>query len=190
MSQTLNYFIEDENEAWVCNECSQKMKKQSSKTTTHLWNHYKRKHPLIYQELLLNKNENLSNKSLISRKQSSIPHFFRAPISEEIQKRFDDALLEFIIQDGRPFEITSGSGFLHFCKTISNNTYNPPHPTTLSRRLDLKVENLKENIKRDMSNELKERKFSITFDHWRSSNYLTFLVITLHYITLQWELKS
>ena len=97
-------------------------------------------------------------------------------------------MLRFIIEDGRSFETTSGSGFINLCSVLTQGQYHPPHPTTLSRNLGDMVDdlyNFQQSIKSQFIFEP-----SITFDHFKADNGDNFLVSTCHFISSSWVLES
>lgn len=63
----------------------------------------------------------------------------RYPKSHEKQKRFEDALLDFIIMDSMPFSTVHGVGFNNLITTVDHKLA-VPSPRTLGRAMDVKYE--------------------------------------------------
>ncbi|ESN99466.1 hypothetical protein HELRODRAFT_163016 [Helobdella robusta] len=94
--------------------------------------------------------------------------FFVKTLDFSTKKKYDKAVLNFIVADGRPFESAAGIGFKNLCSVFTNGSYNPPHPTTLSRRLDDMVNTLHEQFGANLRSDMATSKPSITFDHWKA----------------------
>ena len=72
-------------------------------------------------------------------KTSTMPNFLNHPISIEYKKKFDLAVLEFIIADDCSFETLACKCFIKLCSPLTNKNYKPPHPSMLSCKInDLK----------------------------------------------------
>lgn len=171
----------------VCSICDTSLKKMKSSSTTQLWNHLKRFHPSKYDELQ-------GQKIKIPKKEPPTPStstFASGPFrefhatrkcSEAEKKRYDQAVLQFIAKDGRPFEVAAGEGFQNMVRELTNSSYAPPHPTTLSRSLG----NLNKNAREKLRTKLENRSdcaFSLTFDHYKAKSGVDFLVVMVHYLT-------
>ena len=78
----------------------------------------------------------LSSGSESKMKVEKITNFLKMPLDKNKKKKYDEAVLQFIVSDGRPLESTVGAGFKNLCKTLTNDSYVPPVPTTLSRHLN------------------------------------------------------
>ena len=126
------------------------------------------------------------------KNQLTLNNYFAKPCQVDKFKKqnFDEAVLQFIVEDGRSFETASGSGFKSLCSTLSQSAYTPPHPTTLSRRLTdlcIKCEIL---LQDKLNASSADKLFSLTFDHWKSDNQYNFLVTSLHYICKDWKMEE
>ena len=102
----------------------------------------------------------------------------------------DKAVLEFVVADGRPFEAVAGDGFKKLCTELGGIGYVPPHPTSLSRRLDDMRNQLHEKFAKTLKAETTATLCFLTFDHWKAANSSNYLVITIHYISADWTLQS
>ncbi|ESO00209.1 hypothetical protein HELRODRAFT_176046 [Helobdella robusta] len=202
MSSIRKYFDEvDKN--FFCKTCSKKFSVQKTGTTTHLWTHLEKSHPNIHatakEEVEKVKAEKQvcapSTSSALKRKleesNMKISTFFVKTLDSSTKKKYDKAVLNFILADGRPFESAAGIGFKNLCSVFTKGSYNPPHPTTLSRRLDDMVNILHEQFEANLRSDMATSKPSITFDHWKADNQTNYLVSTLHFISeSDWTLKS
>ena len=88
-------------------------------------------------------------------------------------------MLRFIIEDGRPFETTSGSGFINLCSVLTQGQYHPPHPTTLSRNLGDMVDNLYINFQQSIKSQFISKP-SITLKPTMAITFLFLLVTLFH----------
>ena len=86
------------------------------------------------------------------KKQVSMEGFLKKKMDYATKSRCDDAVLRYIVADGRPFEVAAGSDFKQLCADLTSGAYTPPHPTTLSRKLvDLRL-----TLEEKMANSLKK----------------------------------
>ena len=98
-------------------------------------------------------------------------------------------MLRFIIEDGRSFETTSGSGLINLWSVLTQEQYHPPHPTTLSQNLGDMVDDLYINFQQSIKSQFISKP-SITFDHFKANNGDNFFVSTCHFISSSWVLES
>ena len=69
----------------------------------------------------------------------------------------------------------------------TDGVYKPPHPTTLSRKLNDLSANLKQKFIDKLKSGIGDSRPSITFDHWKADNDTNYLVPTVHYISASWK---
>ena len=60
-------------------------------------------------------------------------------VSCEMKQKYDNAVLEYVIKDAHSFKSIYDSGFKELCAALISSSYVPPHPTTLSCRINEKV---------------------------------------------------
>jgi len=209
MSVIPSYYNLEENDStkfYVCkvSSCNQKLNFQTTGTTSHLWKHLLDKHPTIHKTAKQECDKKKERKASIqqpstssdttskfsTKRQASLNEFMTKPLDEYKKKKFDTAVLKFVISDGRPFEMAAGNGFKNLCSTLTDNTYVPPHPTTLARHLNSLHSELVETFKSAIKKDLIKNKASLTFDHWKADNNSNYLVVMLHYIQQEWNLQS
>jgi hypothetical protein len=197
MSSIKKYFDEG-SKGFVCKTCKKSYSVQKTGTTSHLWTHLMRKHPTVYacakqedSKMKLERSSSTSGQRMQASSPPSISTFLVKTLDTATKKRYDSAVLKFIVADGRPFESAAGSGFKNLCSVLTNGSYIPPHPTTLSRRLDDMSHSLHEQFENSLKLDISSSRPSITFDHWKADNQTNYLVITIHYISeLNWTLQS
>ena len=190
-------FFEKKGVFWPCKQenCNKEYSVQKTGTLSHLWNHLKRDHKKLHVEVAkkrtsATKRKNNSDNTIEQSSSSSLnSYFIRPPIDTVIKKNYDRAVLRFIIEDGRSFETTSGSGFINLCSVLTQGQYHPPHPTTLSRNLGDMIDDLYINFQQSIKSQFISKP-SITFDHFKADNCDNFLVSTCHFISSSWVLES
>ena len=106
------------------------------------------------------------------------------------KEAYDLAVLKFVVEDGRPFETAAGVGFHNLCAVFTDGAYKPPHPTTLSRKLNDLSANLQQKFIDKLKSGIGDSRPSITFDHWKADNDTNYLVLTVHYISASWKIES
>uniref|UniRef100_A0A8C5LLM5 BED-type domain-containing protein n=1 Tax=Leptobrachium leishanense TaxID=445787 RepID=A0A8C5LLM5_9ANUR len=202
MSSVKNHF-EVKEDSLTCKVCKKAFSLQATGTTSHLWSHLERKHPSVYQQA---KTDDTKKKTLVSavarrhslpmtegramKKQTCISAY-SLTLDASTKKKYDAAVLKFIVADGRPFESAAGSGFKNLCSVLTSGRYQPPHPTTLSRKLDDMANNLHQKLVQFLRSEINDCRPSITFDHWKADNKSNYLVLTIHYISeSSWVMQS
>lgn len=171
----------------VCNICDTSLKRSKSASTTQLWNHLKRFHPSKHDDLQNQKVKRPKTKapseSSFNCANSAFHEFYKLRKCSEAEKeRYDKAILQFIAKDGRSFEMVAGEGFQNLVKELTNSSYVPPHPTTLSRSLGDLTENARRKLRENLENR-SDRSFSLTFDHYKAKSGKDFLVVMVHYLT-------
>jgi len=165
-----------------------------------LWTHLYRKHREAHDKLKQKDANNNSKKGKRptassseagdNKKQCLMSVFMPKRLDASKKQAYDLAVLKFVVADGRPFETAAGVGFQNLCAVITDGAYKPPHPTTLSRKLnDLSVD-LKQKFIDKLKSEIGDSRPSITFDHWKADNDTNYLVLTVHYISDSWKIES
>ena len=127
----------------------------------------------------------------IDPKQSKLNLGVQKSVGPEKKKRYDAAVTELVVCDGRPFELSAGAGYQKLCKKLTDSGYVPPHPTTISR----KVREVASSIEHKIRSELRDvvannNMLSATFDHWTADNQKNFMAITVPFLNTIYELKS
>ena len=210
MSQFLNQFytLSTDKKFHICNKCKKCLTVSATGTTSHMWLHLQKFHTLLYKEAIKLRDDFKESKSkkrkseevVISGetkkvKQSNLSFHFqssqRPKIDPATKKLYDRAVLEFIVADGRPFELAAGMGFKKLCDVLTDRRgYEPPHPTTLARHLGDIKQTTETKLSEILLHETKGAFTSVTFDHWKAHNGNNFLVLTIHFICAKWLLHK
>ncbi|GBC26953.2 zinc finger BED domain-containing protein RICESLEEPER 2-like [Rhizophagus irregularis DAOM 181602=DAOM 197198] len=142
-------------------------------STSSLWKHIKTKHNDIYSEI-----SQLT--SALNKLEISEPLIFT-------QESFRNDLVYWIISDEQPFTIVQN---LLFQKMIIrlNSEVKIPSADTIHNDIIKIFKDEKEFIKKKLQ-EIPS-KVSITLDAWTSKNQISFLGITIHWITNDWKLEN
>lgn len=101
-------------------------------------------------------------------------------------QEINQAIIDCIVKDCRPFSDFNKPGMLKFLKVVLPN-YSPPHRQTITKAIGSKY---KKYINK-LTNEFKSIPFiSITTDMWKSKRNLYFLALTGHFFTKDFSYKS
>lgn len=142
-------------------------------------------HEKEYQEA-----KKLSNKRSLSLERPA--KRLRSTIPESIKKKYDVSLTKMIAVDLLPYSFANNRGFNEFLNDTVPG-YVPPHRTTISRTL---MPDLHNKTKSKIINELRVDKLtginylSFTTDAWTSRAGDSYLSLTLHYLTTNFEIKN
>ena len=141
--------------------------------TTNLRDHLERQHSSIYRP------------KPTSSKQATLVGIQRC--SERRSKEVTQRILNFIIKDIRPIAVVEGEGFMEMVKLMEPG-YTIPCPKHFVKLLQEKflvgVTNLKKILRDDVE------KFAITTDIWTSLTNESYMSLTVHYISKEWEMLS
>ena len=113
-------------------------------------------------------------------------------IDNRTKKRVDDALEDFIVGNNQPFELTENTFFRKLLFT-ANSGYIAPSRKTVTRIIDMKVEKVKEDLKKEIEKDIEEyKRVAVTSDGGRSHNKLKTKKnsVTVHRIDKDWVVKS
>ena len=117
-----------DNKSWICNTlCKSSLKKTPTSTISQLWVRLRSCHPKIASEAEEKKKQDTkkyqssSVNSVIDPKQSKLNFGVKKSVDAERKKRYDAAVTEFNVCDGRPFELSAGTGFQKLCKKLTDS---------------------------------------------------------------------
>jgi vesicle coat complex subunit len=109
-----------------------------------------------------------------------------APISSSFAKKLDEAALQAIVIDGRPFMDFMKPGIQRFLK-LATPGYTGPRRQWVAERIN----SLFIDKEKDLKDSLKDiRVINFTLDLWSDSQMISYLVITAHYFDNDFELNS
>lgn len=155
-----------------------------------VYRHVNKKHKNVIDEA----NESLK----ASKKQKTLKEHFSNIVKRENMKSaskedrlLGDALLvKWTSECLRPFKIVGDTGFVEFCRFLNQlrSTYDLPsrnkHRNQMMKLADCVMKKVKESISNDMDF------YSITTDIWSSRVMQSFMAVTLHYLTEEFEMKT
>ena len=95
-------------------------------------------------------------------------------------------ITEFVAKDLRPIGVVEGEGFQRLIQMLEP-AYTVPSRKTISKELKVMQEEVKENV----TSELGQATYvALTTDFWSSFANDSYLGVTCHFISPQWELRS
>ena len=102
--------------------------------------------------------------------------------SDPQQRKFDNAVLDFIIEDLRPFNAVSGTGFKKLI-SVANPRLTVKDRITYARKLPQRLEEVQRKVAEKLA-ECKDNILSASFtsDMWTSRANDSFLSLTIHYV--------
>lgn len=214
-SELWNHFsIKDaENKIATCDFCGQCLNYRA--TVTNLKKHIERRHPTIFCQLYANVNKKNqiqdfespststacvttetrvlpvveNEKSSLPKVQSDLNNFLPSSkyINATQQKKLDRLLLQLFIHDFQPFSIVEDEGFVNFVKGL-NPSYKLPNRKTIT---NVMVTSEYEKCLNAVHHELVDiDSVCLTTDTWTSMTVQSYLCVTAHYITDNFELRS
>lgn len=126
---------------------------------------------------------------IVQKSQSSIRSFLPAQkkISEVQKKKLDNLLMRMFVYDYQPFTIVEDKGFVDFVNGL-NPSYKLPNRKTITKTM---LPGKFEQCFNAVRNELQAiTSVCLSTDCWTSVNMESYLAVTAHYITDQYELRS
>ncbi|CAF1422954.1 unnamed protein product [Adineta ricciae] len=167
-SDVWEYMKKHDNDKASCNRCGAVLSRKNG-GTTGLRKHLHQMHKM-----------NQFAASSVTKKSQGI----RFP--SEMKKKLDTLVVECVIEDGRSFDDLRRSGLLKIFKQVAPG-YTPPHRQTVQKRLV----RLYSEHKRRLINRLSTVSWiAMTCDFWSDKRLYSYLCITGHYITSNFEPKS
>ncbi|XP_067639740.1 E3 SUMO-protein ligase ZBED1-like [Eurosta solidaginis] len=176
----------------TCNICKTKISYKTS--TSNLKRHMIRRHPTVQLEELVDKpqpieiditEEQPSTSSAAPKRmtQCKIIKNYR-PISKE---GLNIKLLQLFTIDLQPFSVVDDRGFREFVKSL-NPMYVLPSRRVVSKTM---IPALYEECRHKMQGMIQGgNQFCITTDCWTSRNVCSFIAVTAHFVSPEFELKS
>uniref|UniRef100_A0A3B4FMZ3 BED-type domain-containing protein n=1 Tax=Pundamilia nyererei TaxID=303518 RepID=A0A3B4FMZ3_9CICH len=167
----------------ICKVCRMKIK--YSGNTTNMRAHLTRHHPKI----ALTADGKASSKSAPLKNQPTLDTLSLAKLSpnSERAKKITQSITYFICKDLRPYNIVENEGFSYMIKTLE------PRYVIPSRRFfaDTAVPNLYIDVKHKVEESLSTaERVALTCDAWTSRAVDSYVTITAHYLTADWQLLS
>ncbi|XP_052786338.1 E3 SUMO-protein ligase ZBED1-like [Mya arenaria] len=169
-SEVWTYFTRSvENKSVTCKLCSVRLSYMG--TTTNLWNHVKAKHPSSQSE---------------SSKQQSMKRFTVSGLkhdlcSEEITKK----VVNMVVTDYLPISIVESQGFRDLLAYVAPS-YSVPRRTTIRSRIMARYDEERAALAERLES---VPITSITTDTWTSNATDSYITVTEHHVTADWEIE-
>ena len=163
------------------NSCKDKISYHNS--TTALLNHLKFAHPDAYEVCVSKKNKKSQSRqsTLISS------HLKTQALSKERINNITLAIGRFISFDMRPINVIEGSGFQTLIHILEPR-YEIPCRTVFTENI---IPRLYESLKTEISKQFKSaNSFGLTFDYWKSISLKSFLTLTIHFCSQDFDFHS
>ena len=112
--------------------------------------------------------------------------FRKGPFSAKRQEEITQALAQMISTNMLPISFADSAGFAKFMEVVEPQ-YECPCPTTILKRLQLVYKEKREKIEKQIED---ASSVSVTIDGWSSRKQDSYLSLTAHFITGDWEMKS
>ncbi|XP_046686717.1 zinc finger BED domain-containing protein 4-like [Homalodisca vitripennis] len=132
---------------------------------------------------------NSSMCNIVPNNQPSIRSFIpqQKKISETQKKKLDKLLLNVFVQDYQPFSVVEDEGFKKFVNGLNPNYVLPNRKTISSSMIPAEYEMCLNAVRQEM---LTVSNVTLTTDTWTSSNTESYMALTSHHISNDFELKS
>lgn len=120
-------------------------------------------------------------------RQTTMTDYTRRPATLNRQKQTSKVLMEMIAKDMQPMSIVQDKGFRKWCLFLGPSCVLPNRTTLCRTILPQTYESCVEKVR----NQLGACKYvTITTDGWKSLTGQSFLAITAHFVSEDWELKT
>lgn len=165
----------------ICKLCRAAIKYTGS--TTNMAAHLKRKHNMPQSPAT-----SASSAATPSR-EPRLLQFFPSPLAKSSTraKSITDALSFFLCKSIQPYSITANEGFKYLLEVLEPR-YSIPDRKVFSDKL---VPALYEKVKMDVVDSMsRAQRVSITVDGWTSCATDSYITVTAHYVTEEWDLQS
>ncbi|KAF0022157.1 hypothetical protein F2P81_025589 [Scophthalmus maximus] len=162
----------------VCRHCGTRKPYDSGNTST-MAKHLKRHHPSV----------SLKGVKTKAAQQPLITAAFKQPLvaQSDRAKAITHTISVFIGADMRPYLVVQNEGFKHMLKVLEPR-YDIPWRTHFSEKI---VPDLYEQEKKKVVDELSgASSVALTTDGWTSRGTESYVTITAHFITADWEMRS
>jgi hypothetical protein len=186
-SDVYSWIAENENNDFYCKPCHEKQVKKTwtTRSKSNFRKHLISSHPGLYVPKDTHQTRlNHHGFTGIKRKSISASNFTAADKSHA-----DEMLTELIVKHAAPFNLVEQKSFVEFCAALRIE-YPVPTQNTIRNRILRRWENQRAKVRQHLERELSGRRCGLTTDMWTSAAKHGYMVITLHYIDDQWQMKS
>ena len=183
-----NYFgfhtdkdgIKDDEKRVVCRLCERSI--AFSGNTTNLKQHLQNHHPSVLSSYSTSdessRRTTLESMAFIPKKKFSA--------GSKRSLNITDGLVEFISKDMMPISIVEGKGFINFLKILEPQ-YSLPSRKTITKRLEDKYDQIRASVQMKLDS---MPAAALTLDYWTSRATDSYLDITVHCISVDWQMVS
>ena len=183
-----NYFgfhtdkdgIKDDEKRVVCRLCERLI--AFSGNTTNLKQHLQNHHPSVLSSYSTNdessRQTTLESMAFIPKKKFSA--------GSKRSQNITDGLVEFISKDMMPISIVEGKGLINFLKILEPQ-YTLPSRKTITKRLKDKYDQIRASVQMKLDS---MPAAALTLDYWTSRATDSYLGITVHCISVDWQMVS
>ena len=188
-SSIWNYYGDVKKDKAACKTCEVQISCKGG-TTSSLINHLKQ-HKEVHEEYLKVKNKRAAKSAPNGQppsKQSRLDQFVPSSSVESLQKKVDDAIVEFLAESNSAFRIVDLESFKNMFSCI-NKKIKVKGRTFYSNLVTQKSDEMRKDllsILDFMKNDIVT--VSFTTDLWTSVNSDPYISLTLHFISKEWNL--
>ena len=167
--------------ATVCKHCATRVVYVNS-NTSNMSAHLRRHHPS-------EKIGSARGKGAEAKGQLLLPAAFKQAYGDESDraKCITKGVAYFIAKDMQPYSVVEGAGFRHMIKALEPRYKIPSRKHFSNKVIPALYEETRQEIVKELSD---TASVALTSDGWTSRATESFLTVTVHYITSEWEMKS
>jgi len=177
-----------------CNNCK-KILKFSTKATSNLIAHLKRCSLKLHLQCMNLKRKHQEKSKKVNKNDCQVPikSFFQTSSSQEFasydvaQKALTKALLKSISCDQLPLSIDVSQTFINFVLTAEPKFVIPRRSTIRNSLIPTAIQQMEEIMRRELA---RLPHVYLTIDFWTNRNMASFLGITVHFIDVEWKLRT
>jgi hypothetical protein len=172
---------------FVCIPCKEKGKAQhwKSRSTSNFRKHLKKQHSDRYSP-----DERQSKLQRYGFEGGKRPRPSSTTLfTKEDSHYADKKLVDWIVNHSQPLSVVDQCVFVEFCSALNGN-YNVPSRKTLRSKVLKRWEEEKKKVRLALEKDLQGRRCGLTTDMWTSAAKRGYMVVTLHYIDQQWNMRS
>ena len=182
--------------AVTCKRCKKKLKYTGGTSNLHfqLREHHRSEYEGALQ-VSTEETPQCSTKRVVSAPvtpqitiQDSLAKAMSLPHNSERYKKLTKAVCYFICKDQQPFDTINDSEFRHMLRVFEPR-YTPPDRNTIALN---HIPTMYDAVKADNTKQIADdvQYFSITTDLWSSQARHSYIAVTLHYLTVSFEMRS
>lgn len=155
--------------------------------TTNLSKHLRSRHPMVALQSEGTQEPAKKPRTEQLTLEETTQRSLKYPKDSQKQKMLTEKLTSMIVKDMQPFSVVENDGFRDFVNALDPR-FNIPSRMTLSKNY---LQNLYAGEIKKLKMDLAAAEYiALTTDGWTSRQTTSFLTVTCHYITSEWELRS